>query len=209
MDCPGSRFLLWALGSFLAFHSQLQASGWRIVLEMQRRDTQLIPPKRVTCMPQNFTHVKRHYPHHWPWRAARQDHFNLLGLNRLCKQFRIERLGITKSRHFSLCRNGVATSVKGCVSFAVTHVPPKHLVCRYCGLCSFLKSAEICLEKKKGSNQLLDVSIGSDVFVWGLGVRLTWPLRWLDKWRRIIQSCFQFETFWQPSIYCNPFEIRS
>lgn len=120
------------------------------MLEMQRRDTQLIPPKRVTCMPQNFTHVKRHYPHHWPWRAARQDHLNLLGLNRLCKQFRIECLGITKSRHFSLCRNGVATSVKGCVSFAMTYVPPKHLVCRYCGLCSFLKSAEICLKKEEG-----------------------------------------------------------
>lgn len=125
MDCPGSRFLLWALGSFLAFHSQLQASGWRIVLEMQRRDTQLIPPKRVTCMPQNFTHVKRHYPQHWPWRAARHDRLNLLGLNRLCKQFRIECLGITQSRHFSLCRNGVATSVKGCISFAMTYVSPK------------------------------------------------------------------------------------
>lgn len=125
MDCPGSRFLLWALGSFLAFHSQLQAAGWRIVVEMQSRGAQLIPPKRVTCMPQNFTHVKRHYPRHWPWRAARQNHLNLPGLNRLCKQSGIECLGVTKPRHFNFCRNGVATPAKGCMSSAVTQVSPK------------------------------------------------------------------------------------
>lgn len=125
MDCPGSRFLLWALGSFLASHSRLQAAGWTMVVATQRRDTQLIPPKRVTWVAQNFTHVKRHYPRHWPWRAARQNQLNLPGLNRLCKQFGIECLGITKPPHFNLCRNGRVTSAKGCISFAMTRVSLK------------------------------------------------------------------------------------
>lgn len=125
MDCPGSRFLLWALGFFLASHSRLQAAGWTMAVEKRRGDTQLIPPKRVTCVAQNFTHVKRHYPRHWPWRAACQNHLNLPGLNRLCKQFGIECLGITKPRHFNLCRNGGATSAKGRISFATTYVSPK------------------------------------------------------------------------------------
>lgn len=96
-----------------------------MVAEKQRGDTQLIPPKRVTCVAQNFTHVKRHYLRHWPWRAACQNHLNLPGLNRLCKQFGIECLGITKPRHFNLCRNGGTTSAKGCISFAMAYVSPK------------------------------------------------------------------------------------